>query len=546
MHSARKPLFCLTLGICLLTGGLSAHLSAEIAADAALADGGRYYGPLVDGRLHGEGQLRWDNGARYQGGFENGLFSGNGRLEWPGGRIYEGEFRLGAMSGHGRMSFADGTVYEGQFDNGGFGGEGRLQRPDGSLYQGGFVNGEFEGQGRFQTGSGEVFEGSFVKGRFSGEGSYTDADGGRYQGRFDNWRLQGEGRYTDPGGNVYEGSFSDGQLSGPGRYTGSDGSRYSGGFQDWRYHGQGELILASGDRYQGGFRHGYYHGDGTLSFAEPRNGRSAESGPWEWGEPAERIRQAATRVERALYAQGRLLDEALAGIFEGEAGRIDMYLLAVAGDGKQEVFRREVEFVREQFDRDFGTAGRSMALINSRNTMDSAPMATRHSLDAALTTIAGRMNPAEDILFLFLTSHGSADHELTLDQNGMDIPGLPARTLGELLDKSGIKWKVVVVSACYSGGFIEHLRDPHTLVITAARADRTSFGCADENDFTYFGRAFFKEALPQSASFTDAFDKAALLVREWEEEMEQPSEPQIAGTPAIIEQLSRWLEQWRR
>ena len=47
------------------------------------------------------------------------------------------------------------------------------------------------------------------------------------------------------------------------------------------------------------------------------------------------------------------------------------------------------------------------------------------------------------------------------------------------------------------------------MVITAARADRTSFGCADENDFTYFGRAFFNEALPASGSFFEAFHQGA-------------------------------------
>jgi hypothetical protein len=72
------------------------------------------------------------------------------------------------------------------------------------------------------------------------------------------------------------------------------------------------------------------------------------------------------------------------------------------------------------------------------------------------------------------------------------------------------------VSACYSGGFIKDLHDPHTMVITAARADRTSFGCADENDMTSFGRAFFKDALPQANSFEEAFAKAARLVDEEE------------------------------
>jgi hypothetical protein len=98
----------------------------------------------------------------------------------------------------------------------------------------------------------------------------------------------------------------------------------------------------------------------------------------------------------------------------------------------------------------------------------------------------------------------------------MNLPALGAKELGAILAASGIRWKVVVVSACYAGGFIGPLKDDGTLVITAARHDRSSFGCADENDFTYFGRAYFKEALPKSRSFQAAFTQADKLIDEWE------------------------------
>jgi hypothetical protein len=82
--------------------------------------------------------------------------------------------------------------------------------------------------------------------------------------------------------------------------------------------------------------------------------------------------------------------------------------------------------------------------------------------------------------------------------------------------------------------------------MTAARHDRASFGCADENEFTYFGRAFFKEALPASRSFHEAFAKADALVAQWEAK-EQPKEerslPQMVSTPAITEHLKRWWSQ---
>jgi len=129
---------------------------------------------------------------------------------------------------------------------------------------------------------------------------------------------------------------------------------------------------------------------------------------------------------------------------------------------------------------------------------------------------------------------------------------LPARELRNLLRESRIRWKVVLISACYSGGFVDALKDEHTLVITAARHDRASFGCADENDFTYFGRAFFKESLPRARSFEDAFGMATTLVREWENKDAKAegkagedlySYPQIHSPEPIRRHLRRWWGQ---
>jgi hypothetical protein len=359
---------------------------------------------------------------------------------------------------------------------------------------------------------------------------------------------------------VWEASFVDGQLEGPGKSSGHRGT-YEGHFKDWHFHGEGVLRLANGDVYRGAFAHGMYEGQGTLTYAKPKpDGRKQDSGFWHYGmlpQDAER-KQLERNVEAALYAQKELLDQALASLKPREAGKINLYLLAVAGDGSQEVFRREVDFVQAEFARRFGTAGRSIALTNSRHTVASAPMATVSSIRQAVKAIAARMDREQDILFLFLTSHGSRDHELSLTQSGMELRDLPAVELGELLKESGIRWKVVLVSACYSGGFIDSLQDERTLVIAAARRDRRSFGCADENDFTYFGRAFFKEALPKSRSFQEAFRKA--VVGDWERKDatggaragsmgtktvtdEDQSLPQIFSGSAIDAHLKRWWAQ---
>ena len=436
----------------------------------------------------------------------------------PDGGRYYGSMRDGKFNGRGRMEWENGSRYEGGFQDGLFHGRGRLIGSDGRNYSGEFEKGLFHGRGRYDAPSGEIWEGDFEKGDFTGSGTYSRPDGLRYRGEFVKWRMHGEGRLTDAQGDVFEGRFVNGELT-----------------------GQGKAISKQGQVYEGDFLRGQFHGKGTLTHAD--GGKS--TGTWQYGRLLNdpKARDAGRNVETALLSQRTLLDQALARIGQGRPGVIDLYLLAVAGDGSQEVFRREVEFVRAQFDERYGTKGRSIALVNSRNTYGTAPMATVASLAETLKTIAARMDRDEDIVFLFLTSHGSREHELMLRQNHMTLRDLPAKELAALLKASGIRWKVVVVSACYSGGFIDPLKDDATLVITAARHDRTSFGCADENDFTYFGRAFFKDALPGSRSFEEAFRKADAIVAAREKKelpKEQPSAPQMHGGSAIADHLKRW------
>ena len=95
--------------------------------------------------------------------------------------------------------------------------------------------------------------------------------------------------------------------------------------------------------------------------------------------------------------------------------------------------------------------------------------------------------------------------------------------------------KVIVISACYSGGYIAPLKDDRTLIMTAARPDRVSFGCSEEADFTYFGDALFAEALNQTDDLKQAFELARASVAERERrEGFEASEPQLWAPPAVL------------
>ncbi|MGH6816683.1 MAG: C13 family peptidase [Hyphomicrobiaceae bacterium] len=251
---------------------------------------------------------------------------------------------------------------------------------------------------------------------------------------------------------------------------------------------------------------------------------------------AEKHRSRAD-IEATSARQAELVDRALAPLEPAPADRAHLYFVGFAGYGPEAVFKREVLAAQRLFDERFGTKGRSIVLINHESTLDSTPLANVANLERVLHHVGKLMADGSSTLFLFLTSHG-LKRVFVVEMPGFGFVHLTPNRLKDLLDRSGIKNRVIVVSACYSGSFIRELADPSTLVITAARADRTSFGCEDKRQWTYFGDAFFNRALRQERSFEKAFHRAKRLIRTWEEkERLTPSLPQIAGGQQLRSRL---------
>jgi hypothetical protein len=242
----------------------------------------------------------------------------------------------------------------------------------------------------------------------------------------------------------------------------------------------------------------------------------------------ERRQHDALVEERAFYGQPRLLDSALAALSDSPADEIGLYFVGVAGYSAQDVFMKEVKYVSDIFETRFGTSGRSIVLINNPQTVLDVPVASVTSLRQSLARIGKVMDTDKDILFLYLTSHGSQEHRLSLDFGSMRLDDLDPQTLRKILDESGIKRRVVVISACYSGGFVEPLKDANTLVITASAPDKQSHGCSNDADLTFFGKAYFQDALQRAGSFTEAFDIAKPLVTEREiSDGYEPAQPMM-------------------
>jgi hypothetical protein len=253
--------------------------------------------------------------------------------------------------------------------------------------------------------------------------------------------------------------------------------------------------------------------------------------PWFYSEPAapaRLARYANPAAEDVLIKQPQLLYEALTELEDERPGVTDLYFVGFAPYSAEDVFRKDVEAARDLFDDRFDTDGRSVTLINNPATMLDTPFATVSNLRATLSEIGDIIDPDQDVVMVYLSSHGSRDHKLSIEFPPLQLDALGPETLRKMLDDAGIKWRIIVVSACYSGGFIDALKDEHTLIITASAADRTSFGCGAESAATYFGDALFQHALRFEDSFVKAFEQAKKLIAERERsEKRQPSNPQI-------------------
>lgn len=265
-----------------------------------------------------------------------------------------------------------------------------------------------------------------------------------------------------------------------------------------------------------------------------------------WAAPGEDPAAAEPVLQRedVFYLQPQLLQRQLVALRAGPGAGIQLYFLGVAGYAGQDVFMKEVRYVRAMFDRRFGTAGRSLLLINNPQSVRETPIASVSSLQMSLNRIGELMNQRRDVLFLYLSSHGSHDHTFTLEFDGMQFYELNPQRLRAMLDAAGIRNRVIVISACYSGGFIDALQSDDTLVMTAAAADKTSFGCSNEAEFTYFGQAYFDEALQQTDSFITAFELAKPLIRARESSQGfENSDPRIFVGKNIAARLQEFQRQ---
>lgn len=412
----------------------------------------------------------------------------------------------------------DGSTYSGDTLNGLFHGEGVQEFPDGKVYRGEFLEGYWHGQGELESPGGWRYEGEFKDGLMSGQGVLED-ENSRYEGAFQNNRFHGQGRY-EYRGSLYIAEFAAGKPV-EGRHI-TDYGTYQGEFLDWAYHGEG-----------------------TYAYVDEWDGAGRISGTWENGEFMDGEQEASQetdepRTEAILTDDRQRLTDQIDSLADEKPGRIDAYFLAVGGDGTESVFMRDIQVARNSLQARFDVENRAIMLLNHRD-YETYPLATRPSIKTALEALDRKADPEEDLLVIHLVSHGARDGELSFQQPGIELPDLSPQAFAEMLKPLDARRKLVVVSACFSGRWIDSLKDSDTWIMTSAREDRTSFGCGNDSEMTWFTKAVYQSV---GLSFKDPgamFDEIKTQIRSWEKEIGMEEEQWSYPQSHLGANMQQWL-----
>ena len=190
-------------------------------------------------------------------------------------------------------------------------------------------------------------------------------------------------------------------------------------------------------------------------------------------------------------AQRALLKSAVGRLAPQRKGVTDLYTIGVAGWADEDVFIKELDGALASLTKVLPIDDRVVRLVNRPDTMKTLPLATRDNIAAAMRAVGEVMDKAEDVLILFMTSHGTRGG-FVLQLPGQRPVEFAPRELAKILDSAGIQNRMVIVSACYSGTFVPPLANDNTIVITAADARNPSFGCAPGREWTYLRRCLLQ------------------------------------------------------
>jgi hypothetical protein len=265
--------------------------------------------------------------------------------------------------------------------------------------------------------------------------------------------------------------------------------------------------------------------------AQPAGQPSASPAPLDTASCAAPQSYLSIRGAAIWDAQPILINKCLALIPARAPDHPNIYTVAISPHGTQNLFSREARLALQRLGANYGgTAQRGVLLSNAPVDYTLVPLATTDNMTQVLSAIGRRTQASpDDILIVYLVSHGGPDAALQSALPGnIPIIAVSADTLAVALERSNIRRRVIIISACFSGSWIPRLANDDTIIMTAASAYRTSFGCAEDRPLTYFGDAFLNGPFSRGASLAESFEGARKTVTKWErDEKLLNSEPQF-------------------
>ena len=221
-------------------------------------------------------------------------------------------------------------------------------------------------------------------------------------------------------------------------------------------------------------------------------------------------------------------EQALSSLKPQRPGTVDAYVVVAALDTAP-VFEREAREAGRVLAHRFGAEGRTLVLAEDEGSDKADGAATPERLSIALRRVAGLIDPKEDVVVLYTTSHGSPEAGLNFRDPDRGTAIITPPQLAAMLNEPGIRNRLVILQACFAGQFVSALASPSTVVATAASDMTSSFGCTAGNDWTFFGYALIDQAMRKPDTFVRQFRRAFVTILEWEKKLAiDPSNPQIS------------------
>jgi hypothetical protein len=202
----------------------------------------------------------------------------------------------------------------------------------------------------------------------------------------------------------------------------------------------------------------------------------------------------------------------------------------VAGDNAQPVFDNAVGALTDLLVAGGVPSSDIHRLTASRASLD--PSVEPAASELILQRIASLRPPPGAGCLIFVTSHGQEGEGIWLAYRGEFLqPASLARALS--LGCAAVP-TVVILSSCYSGAFTAGaMRAPNRIILSAARADRPSFGCQADRTYTVFDECLLA-AVPRSPTWRAVYAGSLRCVRAREKQFQGlPSEPQASFGAAV-------------